>query len=445
MRLFVVIACSVITLAAHAAQPPSAILDFSAAFVSAIAERPSETVKPVRDCILGTSIHGTGLTRARSRLDLIPDPDRMAVDLVVAGQTWTDTVGTKGPVFVFNDRETAFEVRQRVTIDSNGVSLEPPCARAKGESELRCLTTKYRGLLDRLIKPFALRRYQRNKDEASQIADRHAEEKYEHNLAEDTDRRAKTLTRRIERGLEWLAAHDVQPGQLHIRTLPGSVQATAAIWPAEGLAVVAPPPSVDGADVTARAHQAAVNHFVRPRLAGRTITERGLWGEFVSLLRRAPWILNNKDNDDPEWSLTLDRAEPVAIRFVDGRVEATFKVAEIAVGEDVYPAMDVTASYEFRPNGARLSLRRVGKVQAYPAGYVPGRGNKLSARQVAVRSVVEKQLNQSAPERFDLPDLPLSGELERLGSLRVVRLDPRGGWLLAVLQCVTPAPSRTDP
>jgi hypothetical protein len=438
MRALLAVACSLAALPCRGAEPPGLVLDLSAAFVSATAERPNERPKPVRNCILGTSIHGTSFTRSRSRLELVPDPDRMVVDLVVAGLTWTDTVGYNGPVRVENDGTIAFEVRQRAFIDVNGVSLGEPCARAKGESELRCLSTKYRGLLDRIVKRVALKRYERQKDEAGEIADRSAEREYEKDLAADTEPQARDLRQQIEEGLARLADYGVRRDQLHVRTLADAVQVLAAVGRGD-----APPACVPGADVTARAHDSAVNYLLQVRFAGRSFNQQKLDEEVAALLGRAPAPRKKKDEDSPEWAVTFDKAEPVVVRFADGQVLAKFRVTEIVIDQDVFPAMDVTARYEFRPDGDRLVVWRVGKIEAYPAGFVPGGAQKLTARQVAVRSVVEKRLNEIAARRLDVSDLTLPGDLKNVGALRLVRADARGGWLLAAWHRVTA--SRTAP
>lgn len=420
--------------------PASAIVDFSPAFISAIGERPSERVKPVRDCILGTTIRGCGLTKGQSRLELVPDPDRMVVDLVVTGQTWTDTVGTKGPVFVYNDREFAFEVRQRVFIDVDGVSLERPCARAKSEGELRCLTTKFKGPLDWLIKPVARRRYEKQKEEAGYIADRHAEEQYEEDLIAETEPQARDVRRRIAEGLEQLEKQGVRRDQLHLQTLHGAVRLTASVWPAGPVVSIDPPCPDPGDDVTTRVHQAFVNSLVRPRLAGRTLTENQIGEEIASLLGRSATQTNQQDESAPEWSLTLDSTEPIDFRFTGGQIVAVFKATEFVVENNLYPAMDVTARYAFQAQGERLVLRIVGNIEAYPAGFVPGSGKKLSARQIAVRSVVEKQLNARFPRDFKFDDVTLSGDLARICPLRLVRAEPGDGWLFAVIRRAAKAP-----
>lgn len=431
------LAACLLTLPCRGGEPPGLVFDFSAAFVSAVAERLNERPKPVRGCILGTSIRGTSFTRSRSRLELVPDPDRMVVDLVVTGLTWTDTVGHNGPVRIESDGTTCFEARQRAFLDVQEVTLGEPCACSRGESELRCLSTKYRGLLDRVVRRIALRRYDKQKDEAGEIADRLAEREYEKDLAADTEPQARDLRRQIEEGLARLSAYGVRREQLHVQTLADSVRLSAAIGRGE-----VPPALVPGADVTVRVHESAVSYLLQVRFSGRTFDAKALQEEIASLLGR-PRLPRKKKDGAARWSLTFDKARPVELRFTGGQVVVRLKVAEFAVEDDTYPAMDVAVRYEFRPEGDRLALWRVGKVEAFPAGFVPGRGQKLTARQIAVRSVVEKQLDEGLARRIELSDLTLPDELKSVSPLRLVQAAPRGGWLLAVVQRVTA--SRTAP
>ncbi|MFO0876438.1 MAG: hypothetical protein U0840_03615 [Gemmataceae bacterium] len=441
------VAVSLLALAGPVEQPapapPSVFVDVSQGLLNAVAGGPRERPKPVRDCILGTSIRGSSYTRGQSSVELVPDENHMCVDIVLKGLTTTDTVGRNKPVCLYSDGTICFEVRQRAWIDTAGVKLGEPVAQARSDSTLRCLTTDYRGALDRLIKGVALRRYEKQKDEATFIADRHAEDEYEKDMSEDMRKEADRMQKDLNEYLDTLRKQGVARELLRVRTLQHVVQITAAYWPTSGPRREPPPLVRDVGDLTARAHEATLGHYLRSRLAGEKLTEENARERMASLLglpapkktaTPAPKNGNNNQKKGPEWTLTFDRNEPIRFRFDGGEMVAVVRIAEFTSDEDTYPAMDVTARYVFEQDRTGSKLRRKSPVEAYPAGFVPGQGKKLSARQMSVRSVVEKRLNQSVPETVPLEDITLTGELAKISPLRVTGLEPIGGWLLVTLR-----------
>ena len=154
---------------------PRCVLRFRRA---AAVERSVDRTEPVSDVILKTRITGAGHTVGRVGAELIPNEQLAEIDLITTGTTNTQTVGVNGPVQLYSDSTIPFQIHQRVySRDPGSASLGGVCAPMPIVARaLNGLSTDLHCLLDRVVKKAACKKYQKNHDEADEIASRHAEQ-----------------------------------------------------------------------------------------------------------------------------------------------------------------------------------------------------------------------------------------------------------------------------
>src|SRR5205085_2012294 len=96
-----------------------------------------------------------------------------------------------------------------------------------------------------------------------------------------------------------------------------------------------------------------------------------------------------KQADDQEYTITFINTKPVRVTFADKGFQALLHLAEFTSGDNEYSGMDMTVKYKFSPAGDTVKAVREGPIEAFPPGFK--KGQKLSARQQAMRSVLQKR------------------------------------------------------
>ena len=102
---------------------PNLVLDASAAPINAVIARPIDRTEPVHETILDTPVCGIGRTIGSVHAELVPDPHRAVVDVILRGTVYSRTVGTRNTILIHTCSEAPMEIRRRVVIDGKGVLL----------------------------------------------------------------------------------------------------------------------------------------------------------------------------------------------------------------------------------------------------------------------------------------------------------------------------------
>ena len=87
---------------------PNFLVEVSEAFIQRMVERPIHNRRPVRDCILGTSITGTAQTTGSVHLRTYPSHNTIQLELRLTGNTQSRTEGHQHPVRTSNSSNTHF-------------------------------------------------------------------------------------------------------------------------------------------------------------------------------------------------------------------------------------------------------------------------------------------------------------------------------------------------
>ncbi len=402
-------------------EAPSFLLDISKEFVdAALAQPPIERTEPVNDVILKTQISGVGHTVGQVSTQIVPSTDGAVMDLVTIGTTFTKTVGVKGPVQIYTESTIPFELRQRVTYKADGVTSSCPLARANGETCLLGVSTDL-CLFDGLVKKIAVKQYEKNKDEAQAIANEHAEQRLIEGMQTEAGPRLQSADANLKKQVADLQAKGLSDVRFSSSSDTVMVRAVVAGKPHPS----EPPPSLAGRPYMAlRIQEVMVAEIAKTELAGKTYT-----GEDIEKKTKK---LGGKDSSkkpvDKEWSITFVKDKPLEVALVDGVLKAVLRLAEFTSEDDEYTGMDLTVKYKFRKVGDELKAVREGPIEAFPPNFKPGQ--KLGARQQAMRSVLQKRFAKVFKEEMEVPDVILAGDLAKAGPLAADTAEVTRGWLL---------------
>ena len=411
---------------------PNLLLEVDERLLSRAVNRLVDEVAPVNDVLLGTRVRGTGRTTGFVTLDFRPDFERAVVDLRLDATNRSRTRGGKGPVTVYTLGTTSIDAFRRVLIDDQGLTAMPVAAHVSVDTKTTGIGVNKR-FGKRLIRRIASRKVAEMKPRAEAISERRARDRVRRQFEAETaepiaqaSRDYQTKFRQRLKGRGWY------PEMLHLNTDDSRMYVTARKALPDQVAAFSRPPAVDGdAVLGARLHQSFFNNLAEQELAGRTLTKEELEEQMKKAGREMPPALES-DADQPPWSITFAKRKPVELTVGEGTLKMTVRGSRYTSGDREFDAMDVWATYRIDSEGGRIRLVRVGDVEIYPPGFVPGGGEKLSVQETSLRGILQKRFNKVFDEVVEIEPLELPGELESAGPLPIEQLVARkDGWVVA--------------
>ncbi|MFZ5829875.1 MAG: hypothetical protein ACOY3P_07295 [Planctomycetota bacterium] len=402
----------------------------SAGLLSAGLGESIDDVGPVRDCILGTTIYGTAHTTGRTLVDLPANDDFGVVDLLMFGEAASRNRGYNGPATIYNNSRSQLAARKRIWITADGLRSYPSVARVNTSTNIYSIQARS-GLVERI----AWRRACQQKGQAEGIASRHAEQR----LNERIDSRAEEALARanesyVEKFRQPLGELGLFPDRLQFRTEPSrltvvSLQTDAGQLAAPGL----PPLNPVDADLQVRVHESMVNNSVATALGGMTLSEESLRRDISNWLGRVPERLQ-EDPQEELLSVYFAEERPLTVEFRDNRIAITVRGLRYEKDGETYPGMEVVAVYAIEQKSQGFTLRREGELDIHPPGFDPGSGQRLSARQVTIRTILKRRFDKLFEPEIAANGFVPEGEWAKVGRLVPTMLRAEDGWLQVAWQ-----------
>ncbi|MGQ9576722.1 MAG: hypothetical protein ACUVUC_15550 [Thermoguttaceae bacterium] len=412
----------------HRFSHPNLLVEVSDRLVAARLAGPIEDSSPVRDCILGTDIHGTGYTSGQLAVDLVPSATAGQLDLVFRGQIDTDTIGYNGPVRIFSHATTHMEARKRLALSGEEVSGSPTVSQAQTASTIHAIRSRRGcGLVERI----AWNRAFKQKAQADYIAARHAEALFSQRMdAEAAGLLARANDALLSKFRRPLADRRLWPEVFRFRTSEQALHLIVLEAADGSLAAPGAPPELDErADLIVKLHQSAINNFAAAALGGMIVDEKRAeqWAtEYLGPLewRKAP------GEEQQHWTITFAPRWPIRVSFGEGTFSVTVSGQEYAVDGESYPGMNVTAVYRIQktPRGPR-ALRQ-GRLAVFPPGFDPASGEQFPPRVQVLRTMLERRFGKLFQEDWTPKNLVLAPEGRQPVELQLTRWETTRGWLL---------------
>ena len=415
----------------------------SAKLLNAAMGRDVDDTAPVRDNILGTSIHGTGRTTGKVTVELVPTEDQATIVTVMKGTNVADTIGYNGPVVIHSDGTTDLTTRKQILIDGEHVWTLPSQADAVVHSHIRSICAR-NGM--RLIENIAWKRARRQKCQADAIAARHAEQRVSERYDEEVDELIGTSNDDLQKKVRSpLLERGVYPTELQYSTDVNFLNVSMLQAGALDLgATTTPPEVVADADLRVRVHESMINNFTSGALAGMLIHEERMQEAATNTLGELPKGLESEEGAQP-WGIFFQASRPVWVAFGDGQFTISIRGRNFYEGDTRHPGMDVTVTYKIVGEGDSLKAMRQGEVQIFPPGFDPEGDKKLSAEQAAIRRILQRRLGKKFEEEIIPEDLVLPNEWSKAGKLRLVQWEAQDGWLvLSWKRTGEPAPADAE-
>ena len=427
---------------------PNAYLEITADFLNRAGSRDVNEVSPVNDCILGTSISGTGTTSGNLVLKTLPADDRARILLSVAGNTHAHTVGLNGPAILRSTSNTSFTSQKILEITDPSFWVYAADVDATTNSHTYSVQKRGGGIGSRLVSRIGSKRAAESKPQADAIASSHAEDRIASEMNDEVlEQIRKARDRYTDEFRRPLMRRNAYPDLIRFSSTDSLVAVEVLHATRHQLgAATAPPAAPAGHDIAARLNQTSVENALAVLLGGATLSQDTV-GQDPELDRKIPdWMQDLIDERQTEeaaadtegfkpWSVEFRRNRPISVEFGDNKITGTIHAARINTGDETYEGWDLIAVFTPHEQNGQISLIREGEIDVLPTDFDPTAGQQLRRRDVALRNNLSKEINERAdrgegvPEVIEIEPIEMSEDLKHLGMMWVRRLEPAAGWL----------------
>lgn len=407
---------------------PNLFLQVSEEFASAGMGGPIKDTSEVADVILGATIRGTGITKGKVIVELVPDRKRAAFETVLRGVTESQTVGYKGPVQIFSDATTRFTSRKRFHVDQAGIVSQPATTNATTESTTTGIQSK-RG--SRIVENAAWKRVCKSKSKAECVGARHAEQRINERVDSQAAKMIADTNDKFENKFRKpLIERKLFPQLLRFATSADALRVTALRAGNSQLAASTTPPKLIGtADLSVQVHESMANNMAQSAFGGVTLREEALQKTLKEMLGELPERLKPEEGREP-WAITFAQQRPISIAFGDNTFSITIRAKRYYKGEAKHPGMNVSATYKIVKQPSGFKAIRQGDLEILPPGFVPGKSKSLSARYTVIRNLLERRFKRIFEEEIVPKQFVLKGEWKKAGTLSLAQWQTGDGWMV---------------
>jgi len=389
---------------------------------------PVDETMPLTDYILGTTIHGTAHTTGEISVELVPNPEIAVIDVIFDGTTKSTNVGYHRPVSIYSRGVTQTASRKRFLIGSERIEAHPAVTAAATSTKIDGVQSN-RGR--RMVERLAWKRICRDKGTAEYIASCHAEERVNSRIDEQAaDLVARANEAYLDKFRKPLLQRRMFPRKLRFSTTRDAIRVTALQGDEAHLAASgAPPKTIEHSDLAIQVHESMVNNLATSGLSGVTLREAEFTATLTDLFGPLPKAFQPEEGRDP-WGISFAHRHPISIVFADGGFKVTLRARRYFRGAKKHPGMNVTAAYKIEKSDQGFKAVRQGELAIFPPGFVPGSGNRLSARQQVIRNLLERRFGKIFTEELVTKNLELPGKWSKAGELSLTQLEANHGWLV---------------
>lgn len=431
---------------------PNVHAEVSEHFLSRVASESIDRVGPVKDCILGTSIRGTGHTTGSVAIETLSSPSRAAVLIHLAGITLSETCGYNDPVVIRSSGTTPFTATKRIELEDANFWNYPTRVSAKTSTITRSVQKQGGGFGSKIIAKIGEKKVTEKKPQANYIASRHAEERIAEKLEKDLLPKLQDARYEYEHQFKKpLAMRDAEPQSIVFSSTDHSLSLDLLQAVRGELGADTPPTAFpEGYDVALRVHETGAANFASALLAGARLSKKTkdsdpkLDVELPKSLRdaiheaREDAVADSAAAEEIQfkpWSIRFRRQRPLSFRFFDNLVMIRLHAARITAGDDTYDGWDIVVKYGLHVQNGGLMLVRDGEIEVIPTAFDPADGGGLTNRQVGLRGNLAKELNRQAEagrgfaEEFEIPMIDLPEKIADRGPLMLQDATSQDGWL----------------
>ncbi len=409
---------------------PNLLIDVSETFVADALSRPIDQTEPVVDCILGTSISGTGRTIGEVNVEIVPNAEQVQLATHLQGINYSRTVGRNRSALIYSRGTTTLAGDSTLFVNEQGLAGGAIQTRAHVANRITGYGSTKGGVIGNLVKKIAAKKAPQQKAEGERIAAAHARTRLSRSMqkeivAQVADANAQ-LESRIRHPLQRFGQY---PAHLHYASTDDALTIRAVQSTAGRLAApsAAPAPAA-GAPISVRVHQSLVTNSTQGMLAGRKFDQPRIQLLAESILGEVPERLRPVEGQEP-FSITFADVEPLSLSFAGDSVTFTVRGKAFTSGERKFDGMHITGTYKLSSDGHGLKAVRSDDFDIIPPGFQRGK-DKLNTREIVLKRILQEKFGKALPTEIVRTGEPLEGEASKLGVMYVSSIKADGDWLV---------------
>lgn len=329
-----------------------------ARFLNQLVSRNQPETRPVREVILGRLIQGTSYLNTDVSLDLLDDPNQVAVSIHALGQVHSDTYTRQGPVTAFSGSNGQFEARRQVYANIGGFYSGEPYAAANLQSEFRGTDCRLK-----IVNKIATKTYWKDKTLSEGIAAGRAERQIREQFGQQSSESLNGPRANLDRALTRANENARMVPDIFLNSRQDAVVVTAQRADAFRLGAPAQaPPFAVPADIQFKVHESMLSNYLDPFFASRTISSEEMARQAEKMLNEVPEAFREKSADE-KWSITFAPIQAVQAQIDDGRILLAINGRRFTkADQQMRVAMIIRMAYRVTRQDSHLVLVRDGPV-----------------------------------------------------------------------------------
>ena len=403
----------------------------------------------IADCILGAWVTGSQNTDVRVRADVKRSASIAQFDLLVNGNTRSNTKAQKDPATVWTSGNHYFWINKSVYFDGRTVTSSPAMISVDTNSRTTGLATKYDGIpiIRRIVRKIAVQKIAESKPQSEAITASKLRSQALPKFEDETNRKFSESNTTFQTTLDSLERRGVAPDSISTRSSNTHIaMSSRTIGTGRVGGSVQPPAALLATGAAVQLHESALNNAIDALgFQGRTILEKDFAKELESALSELfqrdikltdgtsePVLTEGEPantepaNSEPEppTEFVFSKTDPIRVRFSDGQISVVLRTGVRQEGKEEIPEQIITIPITMTLEGGKVVLNpapiRVESREETDRLKQVTRANQI--RRIFARRIVRRELS---------PTIDLQAAGDRTLPVTVTLIELADGWLTA--------------
>ncbi len=376
----------------------------------------------VQERILNNPVAGNRRVDTTVAIDLVPDPNRLLMNLVINGRVSSTTSSEVFASKLHNESYATYVGRKALEWRDTGVAYSPATVTANSSNRLSAVETEidFVPLVGDVARGMVRAQYESRQGEIQAQLRARVSSEARQRIDLEANERFNALNEQLRNGFfARLNKLDLSLKTQRSRTTADWLLASLRLGSDYSLGCQnAEPPTLDGAFADVKLHESALNAYLAQlELGGRESDPRETIEYLAEKLDRP--ALREIELEDNDLHYTFAKSDPVVVRFFEDRICLRLSFAKMRLGAQEWEDLEVVVNYRpsIGPDG-QPTFTRDGVVELY--------GPTNIKTLLPLRAIFAKVF--AAQRQFDLKPEMLA-EDDRFYGLQLGLLRVKPGWL----------------
>ena len=402
----------------------------SSGFLSHAFHRSIEEELSLNEYVLDTKVRGSGRISGETSITFRPNEKQAEIRLQLTAQMSSNTIGRNGPIRVASTNSGSIWGEKTIFFSEDLFRTTPASARSNLSSRTTGIGADGGDFLQPILLSVAQNQVPKRKPRYDAESRRMAARRLSERLNQEVNPQIAQIFQRYQKELQTpLRESGLFTEGWKFQTTETNLKLTTRVsGSSQPAAMDVPPVFSEPSDVAVRVHQSALNNAAEMTLAGRRIVIE----EFVAQLEeKYPKLMQKlkRNEENPITAITFAEKSPVSVLFKDNIISIVVRIDKFEQDEAEHPGQDITVKYRLSAQGAKFVFERAEAPTVFPSGYDPNGRVRIAGRNLAIRNIVMKRLDEQLKETYELSPTELQEQWEGKGLLTPQTALAENGWL----------------